>query len=186
MAQLVLSKRREELDNDVALKTWATSKNGLMNYVKHCQADAYFIAAISIKVQMLPLTKVLTNLAGKHRLIVDVGLDPRHELLDVGRGRHLGRLLVVFAVLPEVLEPGVVSRRPRVRERAGAGAVVAILIRCLHLGARLRGAKLGNGAVEQVDLVVKVDHFGDKSATASALRQRQRPAGAAAARGTHC
>lgn len=64
MCQLVLNKRREELDNEVALKTWATSKDGLMNYVKHCQADAYFIAAISIKVQMLPLTKVLTNLAG--------------------------------------------------------------------------------------------------------------------------
>ncbi|KAF7444058.1 DNA polymerase [Pyrenophora tritici-repentis] len=64
MCQLVLNKRREELDNDAALKTWATTKEGLLNYVKHCQADAYFIAAISIKVQMLPLTKVLTNLAG--------------------------------------------------------------------------------------------------------------------------
>jgi DNA polymerase alpha subunit A len=64
MAQLVLNKRREELDNEAALKTWATTKDGLMNYVKHCQADAYFIAAISIKVQMLPLTKVLTNTAG--------------------------------------------------------------------------------------------------------------------------
>ena len=64
MVQLVLNKRREELDNDAALKTWATTKEGLLNYVKHCQADAYFIAAISMKVQMLPLTKVLTNLAG--------------------------------------------------------------------------------------------------------------------------
>ncbi|KAF2729033.1 DNA polymerase alpha catalytic subunit A [Polyplosphaeria fusca] len=64
MCQLVLGKRREELDNEQVLKTWATTKDGLMNYVKHCQADAYFIAAISIKVQMLPLTKVLTNLAG--------------------------------------------------------------------------------------------------------------------------
>ncbi|OAL49430.1 hypothetical protein IQ07DRAFT_54889 [Pyrenochaeta sp. DS3sAY3a] len=64
MCQLVLNKRREELDNEAALKTWATTKEGLLNYVKHCQADAYFIAAISMKVQMLPLTKVLTNLAG--------------------------------------------------------------------------------------------------------------------------
>jgi len=64
MCQLVLNKRREELDNEAALKTWAATKDGLLNYVKHCQADAYFIAAISIKVQMLPLTKVLTNLAG--------------------------------------------------------------------------------------------------------------------------
>ena len=64
MAQLVLNQRREELDNEAALKTWATTKEGLLNYAKHCQADAYFIAAISMKVQMLPLTKVLTNLAG--------------------------------------------------------------------------------------------------------------------------
>ncbi|ORX99207.1 hypothetical protein BCR34DRAFT_606680 [Clohesyomyces aquaticus] len=64
MCQLVLNKPRQELDNEAALKTWATTKDGLMNYVKHCQADAYFVAAISIKVQMLPLTKVLTNLAG--------------------------------------------------------------------------------------------------------------------------
>lgn len=64
MCQLVLNERREELDNEAALKTWATTKDGLLNYVKHCQADAYFIAAISMKVQMLPLTKVLTNLAG--------------------------------------------------------------------------------------------------------------------------
>jgi DNA polymerase alpha subunit A len=64
MCQLILNKPRQELDNEVALKTWATTKDGLMNYVRHCQADAFFIAAISIKVQMLPLTKVLTNLAG--------------------------------------------------------------------------------------------------------------------------
>jgi DNA polymerase alpha subunit A len=64
MCQLVLNKRREELDNEAALKSWATTKEGLLNYVKHCQADAYFIAAISMRVQMLPLTKVLTNLAG--------------------------------------------------------------------------------------------------------------------------
>jgi len=64
MCQLVLNKKREELDNEAALNSWAASKEGLLNYVKHCQADAYFIAAISMKVQMLPLTKVLTNLAG--------------------------------------------------------------------------------------------------------------------------
>ena len=64
MCQLILGKARQELDNEAALKTWAATRDGLMNYVKHCQADAYFIAAIAIKVQALPLTKVLTNLAG--------------------------------------------------------------------------------------------------------------------------
>lgn len=55
---------RREVDNEVALKTWATSKDGLLNYVNHCEADTYLVTAIALKIQMLPLTKVLTNLAG--------------------------------------------------------------------------------------------------------------------------
>lgn len=42
---------------------------------------------------------------GKHGLVVDVGLDPGHEVLDVLWRRHLGGFLVGFGVLPEVLEP---------------------------------------------------------------------------------
>ena len=55
---------RRDVDNDDALKTWATSRDGLLNYVNHCEADTYFIAALALRVQMLPLSKVLTNLAG--------------------------------------------------------------------------------------------------------------------------
>lgn len=55
---------RRDVDNDEALKTWATTRDGLLNYVNHCEADTYFVAAIAMRVQMLPLTKVLTNLAG--------------------------------------------------------------------------------------------------------------------------
>ncbi|KAI1823080.1 hypothetical protein F4861DRAFT_352300 [Xylaria intraflava] len=56
--------RRRDIDNDVALKTWATEKNGLMDYITHMEADTYFIAALALRTQILPLTKVLTNLAG--------------------------------------------------------------------------------------------------------------------------
>lgn len=56
--------QRRDIDNDAALKTWATTKEGLMNYVTHCEADTYFIAALVLRLQMLSLTKVLTNLAG--------------------------------------------------------------------------------------------------------------------------
>ena len=55
---------RQEVDNEIALKTWASNAKGLLNYTKHCEADTYFTAAIALRVQMLPLTKVLTNLAG--------------------------------------------------------------------------------------------------------------------------
>ncbi|KAK3944235.1 putative dna polymerase [Diplogelasinospora grovesii] len=56
--------RRIDVDNEAALKTWATTKDGLMDYVTHMEADTYFVAALALRVQILPLTKVLTNLAG--------------------------------------------------------------------------------------------------------------------------
>lgn len=55
---------RQDLDTEAALKTWANSKEGLMNFVNHCDADTYFIAALVLRLQMLSLTKVLTNIAG--------------------------------------------------------------------------------------------------------------------------
>ncbi|KAI0128496.1 DNA polymerase [Xylariales sp. AK1849] len=56
--------KRRDVDNEAALKTWATEKNGLMDYVTHMEADTHYIAALALRTQMLPLTKVLTNLAG--------------------------------------------------------------------------------------------------------------------------
>ncbi|KAL9106180.1 MAG: hypothetical protein Q9227_008772 [Pyrenula ochraceoflavens] len=66
MCQLYLGggNLRQELDNEEALKTWAATKDGLMNYIRHCDADTFFVAALVLKLQMLPLTRVLTNLAG--------------------------------------------------------------------------------------------------------------------------
>lgn len=55
---------RRDFDNEAALKTWATERKGLMDYITHMEADTYFIAALALSTQMLPLTKVLTNLAG--------------------------------------------------------------------------------------------------------------------------
>jgi hypothetical protein len=53
----------------------------------------------------------------KHILIIDVGLDPGHEVLNVFE-----------------------------------------FVRGFHFGARLRRAEFGDGAVEEVDLVVEIDH----------------------------
>jgi DNA polymerase alpha subunit A len=66
MCELYLSadNKRREVDNEVALKTWATTKDGLMDYIAHLEADTYFITALALRVQLLPLTQVLTNLAG--------------------------------------------------------------------------------------------------------------------------
>jgi DNA polymerase alpha subunit A len=66
MCSLYLSgdNHRRDIDNDAALKTWATSKEGLMDYLSHAETDTYFIAALAFRTQILPLTQVLTNLAG--------------------------------------------------------------------------------------------------------------------------
>ncbi|KAL2271912.1 hypothetical protein VTJ83DRAFT_1283 [Remersonia thermophila] len=67
MCSLYLSgsnNQRRDIDNDAALRTWATTKDGLMDYLTHAETDTYFIAALALRTQILPLTKVLTNLAG--------------------------------------------------------------------------------------------------------------------------
>lgn len=66
MCSLYLSgdNRRRDVDNEVALNTWAKEKKGLMDYVSHMEADTHYIAALALGTQILPLTKVLTNLAG--------------------------------------------------------------------------------------------------------------------------
>ncbi|KAK6222326.1 DNA-directed DNA polymerase alpha catalytic subunit pol1 [Pestalotiopsis sp. IQ-011] len=56
--------RRRDIDNEAALKTWAAEPSGLMDYITHMEADTHYIAALALSTQMLPLTKVLTNLAG--------------------------------------------------------------------------------------------------------------------------
>ena len=52
------------MDNEKALETWTTTPKGMMDYVMHCEIDTYFIAAIAMRVQILPLAKQLTNIAG--------------------------------------------------------------------------------------------------------------------------
>lgn len=38
----------------------------------------------------------LTNAAREHRFVVDIGLNPCHEMLDIFGCRHLSRALVVL------------------------------------------------------------------------------------------
>lgn len=63
MVKLFLDGKHIRIDPEKAMAMAAT-REGLMNYVKMCEIDTYFIAAIALKRQLLPLTKVLTNLAG--------------------------------------------------------------------------------------------------------------------------
>lgn len=51
----------------------------------------------------------ITGSAGEQLLVVNVALNPGHEMLDVCWGGHFGRSFVVFGVLPEILESFSVS-----------------------------------------------------------------------------
>ena len=66
MCSLYLSgdNRRRDIDNEAALNSWAKEKQGFMDYVTHMEADTHYIAALALSVQLLPLTKFLTNLSG--------------------------------------------------------------------------------------------------------------------------
>lgn len=80
---------------------------------------------------------LLTYPRGENRLVIDTRLNPRHEMLDIFRRGHLGGFPVLPAVLPEILK----------------------LVGGLHFGTFFGGAKLGDGAVEEVDLIIKIDNY---------------------------
>ena len=64
MCDLILSEKRADIDTEASLKTWGSTAQGLLDFILHAETDTYYTAAIALKIQMLPLTKVLTNLAG--------------------------------------------------------------------------------------------------------------------------
>jgi DNA polymerase alpha subunit A len=61
---LQLGTKRFEIGDEKAVKTWTSNAKGMMDFVSHAEADTFFIAAIALKLMMLPLTRQLTNIAG--------------------------------------------------------------------------------------------------------------------------
>ena len=62
-----LSSDREDIDPDETATFFdggLSSPDKLMMFLRHCELDAHYQMAIAAKVQILPLTKQLTNLAG--------------------------------------------------------------------------------------------------------------------------
>ncbi|KAJ9113184.1 hypothetical protein QFC22_006023 [Naganishia vaughanmartiniae] len=67
MCQNQLGFTREEIDPDDTagyFDSYAVTPDRLLHFIRHLQMDAYAQMAIASKVQYLPLTKQLTNLAG--------------------------------------------------------------------------------------------------------------------------
>ncbi|KXN86712.1 DNA polymerase alpha catalytic subunit [Leucoagaricus sp. SymC.cos] len=67
MCRTHLNFERPEIDPDDTasyLDGSLSTPNRMMEFVQHCELDAHYHMAIAAKVQILPLTKQLTNLAG--------------------------------------------------------------------------------------------------------------------------
>ena len=67
MCKTHLNSEREDYDPDETaskLEGSVTSPAAMLQFVRHCELDAHFQMAIASKVQILPLTRQLTNLAG--------------------------------------------------------------------------------------------------------------------------
>ena len=78
---------------------------------------------------------MLTDGAREYLLVIDEGLNPGHEIIDVLRGADLDWFLNFHAISPEVL----------------------VLWACTHDGAFLRSTEFGDGSVKQVCCVEKID-----------------------------
>lgn len=67
MCRTHLSFDRPEIDPDDTasyLDGSLSTPNRMLEFVQHCELDAHYQMAIATKVQILPLTKQLTGLAG--------------------------------------------------------------------------------------------------------------------------
>jgi DNA polymerase alpha subunit A len=67
MCKTHLKLERQDIDPDDTasyLDGGVGSPDLLLTFVRHCELDAHYQMAIAARVQMLPLTKQLTNLAG--------------------------------------------------------------------------------------------------------------------------
>jgi hypothetical protein len=56
-----------------------------------------------------PEQRLLTNTAREGLFIVDIALDPSHQMFDVLRRGHFRWTLEVFGVLPEIFESEAIS-----------------------------------------------------------------------------
>ncbi|KAG4305731.1 hypothetical protein PORY_000641 [Pneumocystis oryctolagi] len=66
LCRIQLGIERYEIDDENIIFSWTDTAKGMMEYIIHCEVDTYFITAIALKIQILSLTKQLTNLAGNN------------------------------------------------------------------------------------------------------------------------
>lgn len=71
-----LGLERQDIDPDDTANYLDGSLSGpdkMLQFVRHCEMDAHYQMAIASKVQIMPLTKQLTNLAGNAWYVIFEG-----------------------------------------------------------------------------------------------------------------
>lgn len=58
---------------------------------------------------------VTTNPAWEDGFVINIALDPSHEMLDVCRSGHFSRSLVILRILPQIFKPASVRTRVPLR-----------------------------------------------------------------------
>lgn len=74
MCESHLGLERKDIDPDDTanyLDGSLSRPDKMLEFVRHCELDAHYHMAIASKVQILPLTKQLTNLAGNSWCVID-------------------------------------------------------------------------------------------------------------------
>lgn len=67
MCKTHLKSERQDIDPDDTagyMDSSVRDPGRLLTFVRHCELDAHYQMALAAKVQILPLTRQLTNLAG--------------------------------------------------------------------------------------------------------------------------
>ena len=77
----------------------------LSNQTRKCLWEWDTCCELATGLQCCFTGEKLTNAARKHLLVVDVALDPCHEMLYVFWSGHLGWPFEVLVILPKVLKP---------------------------------------------------------------------------------
>lgn len=64
LCKLELDVVRQDMDSEKALQPWTETAKGMIDYVMHCSVDTFYQTSIALKVQIIPLSRQLTSLAG--------------------------------------------------------------------------------------------------------------------------
>ena len=93
MCKTHLNAERQDIEPDETAGYFdgsVSSPDRLLNFVKHCELDAHYHMAIASRVQMLPLTKQLTNLAGNAWYVLFLFLNQALASAGLGAPRGSG------------------------------------------------------------------------------------------------